>query len=345
MPGERIADADVVVVDGVVEAGDGSGLSAAVRTAARQGTGVLVLAGPDMEESGRVIDRLSPGGKGVSRHSGEFTPALSGAGRVLSGLSDISLQELPPFDVVFEPVGRDGYEHWLVSSDSGVPLVSAYRVGQGRVVYVGVPSLWRWGFGTGSRQDTPLDRFLGSVVRYLAGGAGRQFVLTTDRPGYHRGERVRFTLTARTPDGAGWSGLDAFVVVGTAGDTVPMVALGGGIYEAELPDAGPGEYRVDATVRLGDSLVGRVRSTFAVDDRSVELSAVGLDSRLLAAVAVAAGGTYFRCDSLPGAGFEPELAVYRRGFDFTPRRTPLVYLLVAVLAAIEWLLRRRRGML
>jgi len=62
-------------------------------------------------------------------------------------------------------------------------------------------------------------------------------------------------------------------------------------------------------------------------------------------LAEASGGRFFRPESMPGSGFEMALGSYRRSFRIDPRRAAWVYAAIALLAGLEWFLRRRRGML
>jgi hypothetical protein len=77
----------------------------------------------------------------------------------------------------------------------------------------------------------------------------------------------------------------------------------------------------------------------------LELVSTGLNEGLLRAVAEASGGRFFASDSLPRPANEITLGSYQRRFSFDPRRAVWVYVLIALLAGAEWLLRRRRGLL
>jgi hypothetical protein len=124
-----------------------------------------------------------------------------------------------------------------------------------------------------------------------------------------------------------------------------MTETGSGTYEAALDALAPGEYRAAAAVALSDSVIGRAVTGFAVAPQSIELASTGLNEGLLRAIAEASRGRYFSSDSLPGEGFEMSLGSYRGRFTLDPRRTTFAYVLVALLAGLEWFLRRRRGLL
>jgi len=312
----------------------------------QKGAGLLMLAGPDFRP-GKVLKQLLPGGADVRPRSGSFIPALTSAAQMFSWLGDIDYDELPPFEWVYEPLGVFGNQVWLNARNSDVPLVFAYHAGKGKVVYVAGYPIWRWGFrpGIGPGKRGPLEIFLAGTIRYLAEKQGRRFRLEVNKPMFYPGESVRFLMNAKGPDGSPWSGLDVVLAIDSGPSSVPMIERADGVYEAVLPATGKRNHVCSALVRMGDSVLGRVRTSFAVAEREMELVRTGLDGGLLMAIARASGGGFFRWDSLPGQGFEPILAKSRRRFRFEPRRSVWVYVILALLVGLELVLRRRRGLL
>ena len=342
-PQPDYGDADVYVLDGMYEVGTSAALSD-IAQKVRQGAGALILAGPEFRP-GQALAELLPGETGVRIKQGSFVPVLTSAGRVFSWLGEIRFDKVPPFTVLHQSEPDEDAEAWVVAGEPAVPLMESYQVGKGRVVYVAGHPLWRWGFGPeiGPGQN-PLESFLTGVVRYLAEQDREPFRLSSDRPAFNLGEPVRLTLVARAPDGSAWTGLDAVVEV-DSGPAAPMVERTPGVYRAELSAVRSGQHRVSAQVKLADSVLGRTDAEFVVSEREIELVSTGLNRRLLSSISEASGGEYFRWDSLPAEGFEPVLAVFKRGFRFEPRRNAWVYALIALLVGAELVLRRRRGLL
>jgi hypothetical protein len=169
---------------------------------------------------------------------------------------------------------------------------------------------------------------------------------------------VHLVMRAVAPDGTPWGGLSTLLEVRRdTGDTlqagpgpsatvtVPMTETGGGVYEATLEALGPGRYRAVASVGLADTVLGRAVTEFAVAEQSIELARTGLNDGLLRAISQATGGRFYPQDSLPRDAAQVTLGSYQRRLVFDPRRAPWVYVLIALLAGTEWLLRRRRGLL
>jgi hypothetical protein len=135
--------------------------------------------------------------------------------------------------------------------------------------------------------------------------------------------------------------------------TVPMTETGAGVYEATIEALGPGRYEAVATVQMARDQgiegsrdgVGRATTEFAVADEPLELANTGENEGLLRAISEASGGRLLSSDSLARGGGEVTLGSYQRRFAFDPRRAAGVYVIVALLAGLEWFLRRRKGLL
>jgi len=362
----------VFILDNVAESGSPE-VWQSIADQVEAGAGALVLAGPDFQP-GQSISKVM--GATVGRaQTGPLTPELTVEGRLLPWFDAeaVDLGSVPPFAGVrpLSGLGHDPYPQtesvmsrrsprsrtaptvWLAAQENGVPLVMAGRAGKGKVVYAAAYPLWRWGFGPEEEpgQGTPLSSLVTGIVRYLAEPDTSPFWLQADKQELHRGEPVRLVMRAVAPDGTPWSRLSVLLGVESADSgkssrvQVPMTETGGGVYEASLEALRPGQYRAVATVSLTDTVLGRAVTEFAVAEQSIELASTGLNEGLLRAVSEASSGRFFPQDSLPRDGAEVTLGSYQRPFVFDPRRAAWVYVLMALLAGTEWLLRRRRGLL
>ena len=372
---------DVFILDDVVETGSPE-VWQSIAAGVQAGAGALVIAGPDFQPGASIAKLL--GSTVEQARAGTFTPELAPAGVVLPWFSRDStdLAAVPPFtglrplpiNVQQAPI-EDRQGVWLIAQENKFPLMTAARWGRGKVVYVAAYPLWRWGFGPEEKpeQATPLSAFVTGVVRYLAERDTSPFWLQADRPDLYRGQPVRLTLRAVSPDGRPWSGLSVVVAVqadsssprpsplGGEGErsdgeeaararstkllSVPMTETGAGVYEAAIEALGPGRYRAVASVSSTDMALGKATSEFAVADQPVELANTGMSEGTLRAISEASGGKFFSSDSLARDGSEISLGSYQRRFSFDPRRAVWAYVLIALLAGAEWFLRRRRGLL
>jgi hypothetical protein len=102
---------------------------------------------------------------------------------------------------------------------------------------------------------------------------------------------------------------------------------------------------VQATAAGRDSVVGATTGTFCVLAQPVEVARLGLRADRLRAIAEAGHGEYIPAESLGVRGLNLRTSTLTRMFRWDVRHSPVAYALAALLAGIEWLLRRKRGML
>ncbi len=349
--GESLAGIDVLVIDGMDEpAANGDALRRLVEHV-EQGAGALVIAGPDFR-AGPLLQRLLGLAAAPAAGAGSYAPALGPGGRFLNALAGIDFGRLRPFDRFFRATPPAGADVWLADSASGAALVWARAAGRGRVVFVAGEPLWRWGFADQRAGDapepetsSPLEVMLGVVLRYLTEAPARQFELSADRASYYSSQPVRLSLRARVPDGGPWSGLDVRMALDSGAADIPMTEVRDGSYEGRLSALGPGERRVAATVRLGDSILGSAGTEFAVLQQQLEYARTGLNRDLLVRLAEAGGGRYYEADSVPANGIELATAPARYRLRFQPRRSPWTYAVLVLLFGLELVLRRRKGLM
>jgi len=368
--------ADVFILDNVVETGSPD-VWRSIADRVQAGAGALILAGPDFQP-GPSIGKVMNGTVGRAQ-AGSFTPELTTEGGFLPWFSRevIDLGSVPPFAGV-RPLSVSGGTPvvWLVAQESKAPLLVVAKYGKGKVVYAAAYPLWRWGFGPEEKpeQGTALSGFVTGVVRYLAERDTSPFWLQAEKQELYQGQPVRLVMRAVAPDGRPWVRLSVMLGVTRtdSGDrspdtgdsphagtvpsgivSVPMTETGEGVYEATLEALGPGRYRAVATVSLTDTVLGRAATEFAVAEQALELTNTGMNEGLLRAISEASGGRFFASESLASghSGQSPSgdnsiaLGTYQRRFVFDPRRAAGVYVIVALLAGIEWFIRRRKGLL
>lgn len=334
---------DVYVLDQVQAGSDWPGWQR-IAGEVSAGAGVLLLGGPGFAV-GHPLARFVPGGAAIRR--GPVKMAVQSGHPVAA--PDQVLDRLPPLEPAAPPSWPDSFEPWFVDAEGGAVLVGSRRMGRGRVLYFAGP-VWRWGFMPGDMAGAPtaLERVLAAAAGFLSSGAGEPLRFIPVRSTFMAGDPVQLELGVRAPDGRPLTGAGPTVTVeggdegpiGTSLGPLPMVELGDGRYVLEVAGLGPGWYEATVTAVAGEAKTG-----FAVTSRSREEAMVGLDDKLLREIARGTGGRYFSSDSLPGPGFEMELAPSHHGFEFVPRRSVLTYLLLALLVATEWALRRRKGLL
>lgn len=215
--------------------------------------------------------------------------------------------------------------------------------------------LWRWHLmmsGIGNTDET-YRHFFQNVIRWLQIEQSSDLIqVRTDQSTYHFGDEVR--LVAQIVDARFQPVDDAEVELGiTSGDkgdaqnTLYLTLTGKGSYSGAFRPEKAGDYRVHARIRRNGALLGEATHLFSVGSYNEELSDVALKESLLRRLGQLSGGSYAPSDSaaaliaaIQGASLHRTLT---NDVELWNRGALLAAILL--LLALEWFLRRRKGML
>lgn len=253
-----------------------------------------------------------------------------------------------------KPAARVLAEHESQTTENGqkAPLIVLEYAGAGKVLFHAIDESWRWRYQVG---DVYFARYWIQSLRYLSRskllGKDRSAELTVDRREYRRGEPVRFRL--RFFDERNAPAQDDGVAVVVQRDeqeqrtvTLRRAAVNQGVFEGTLAQPLEGDYHAwVATPRLE----GRAPACdFLVQSPPGEFERLQVDRGELERAARQTGGRSYT--------FATARQLHR---DLPPgRQVPLdnlpavalwnqwpVLLLFLILIVIEWVLRKRAGLL
>ncbi len=215
--------------------------------------------------------------------------------------------------------------------------------------------LWRWHLmmsGIGNTDET-YRHFFQNMIRWLQIEQSSDLIrVRSDQSTYHFGDEVH--LVAQIVDARFQPVDDAEVELGiTSGETggtentLYLTLTGKGSYSGAFRPEKAGDYRVQARIRRNGALLGEATHLFSVGSYNEELSDVALKESLLRRLAQLSGGNYAPPDSaaaliaaIQGASLHRTLT---NDVELWNRGTLLAAILL--LLALEWFLRRRKGML
>jgi hypothetical protein len=250
----------------------------------------------------------------------------------------------------FYPVGELKAGAQVLADGSGKPVICFQYFGTGRVLFRGIDSTWRWRSGGG---EPFFARYWVQTIRFLAHGKlgkGRGVELTADRREYHRGEsaqlRARFLDSQLAPPGD-----EVVVLVDAAGQPRRRRSLHrnagvAGVYEGTLDDLTDGHYEV---LMVEPQLSGNpAGASFSVVAPFGEFARTEMNANELAAAADVTRGKFYTI-----ANADDLLSDLPAGKRVPIRNLPPIpiwnrwWLLSAFLSCItvEWILRKRKGML
>ena len=230
-----------------------------------------------------------------------------------------------------------------------LPLLVRQPYGRGRTVIFATGGSWRWRMGLPS-DDVRHDTFWRQLLRSLVANTAGTVRLTSNRSNYADESRVTLRAEVRRADYEYANNAQVTAVV-TPQDGPPVSvdlrpsASEPGVYESEVDADRLGVYRIEATARLGDERLGADTLHVRREGGVAEFFHPERNASLLARLAERTGGRYWELDdldALPGdIRFSEAGITVREVLDLWD--LPALYLLLLLLRAAEWLLRKKCG--
>jgi uncharacterized membrane protein len=225
------------------------------------------------------------------------------------------------------------------------PLLVQQRFGLGNAYILASGGTWRWQMQL-PHEDLRHETFWRQLLQALATSAPQNVTLSADRVFY--GDQSEVKLRAEVKDKEFQPSTEAAVSVEVSDGrgpptTIEMTPAAGerGVYEASYETDESGVYRFMAAARTGEETLGSSQFAVRREDGVVEHFHVQQNRPLLERLAAATSGRYFALgdvDQLREAvSFSEAGTVERQVLDLWSM--PIVFLLLLLLKAGEWLLR------
>jgi len=234
-------------------------------------------------------------------------------------------------------------------------IVSRSTPQQKSLLFLGY-GIWRWKMMTGETPGAPgaLEQFLSQSVRWLTTRTDdRQVRVTPLTDVFAGGDPVEFTgqvydLNMRPLE-------NAIIAVHVTGNEqrydVSLSSIGQGQYEGSLDGLPSGDYRYSASASSDGVMIGESKGTFSIGGAEAEFVETRMNKELLQQLAYRSGGKYYDAEdtesladdirALPGF----ESRERRMAAQYQPWDEPWPYALIILLLALEWMLRKRSGLL
>lgn len=227
------------------------------------------------------------------------------------------------------------------------PLLVTQAYGRGHALVFASGGTWRW------QMSLPLDDqhhefFWRQLLRGMVTGVPRQVEFTATSIG----DEVRIRATLRDRGYQPQRDLQVTVVTTLPSGYTENLALRPvsdqpGVYEASFAPDASGTIFIDMVARRGADVVGSARTAVHHEQGAAEYFSLRQNRSLLTQLAQATGGQYWNATTLAGL---PE-AIRFSPAGVTEQQTkplwdmPIIFVLLMVLKATEWLLRRRWGVI
>jgi len=274
--------------------------------------------------------------------------------------SEAMWKRLPPLTGASQLAGIAPAAEVLIRSDAGEPLLVVRETGKGRTAIVAFDSTWQWSF-IDERGSDSQRRFWRQLVLWLANRRPAVWV-TTDRSRYDLarlrtgGEPVVVRAGVTDPITGGMAPDTVLAATltepGGQSRSIPLVARPQGL-EGRLSPQTVGAYRIDVVAKSGETVVGDAQAAFVVTSIDQELSDPTADLQMLKRMAAQTqhiGGSYVSIaelrpllERIGAAGYVTEITQTRRWHLVEDYRWVWLTAFIA-LVTIEWILRRRKGL-
>jgi uncharacterized membrane protein len=231
-----------------------------------------------------------------------------------------------------------------------MPLLVTENYGRGRTAVLATGGTWRWQMSL-PLGDKSHDLFWQQLLRWLVSGTRGRVIASV--PIVTLLDDSHVEVTAEVRDKEYHPAADAHVtarVIGPGGLTASLeltpVPGRPGHFQADWAAPAPGLYVADLTAQRGAEEIGSDAVTFERQDGIAESFHTGQNRALLQELATSTGGRYIKPSEL--AGLAADIPYSRAGVSVRQTKElwnmPVVFLLILLLRAGEWLVRRKWGL-
>ncbi len=263
-------------------------------------------------------------------------------------------QKLPAPHYLANTKALPGAEVYLEADTGATKLPAAVLrpFGAGRVYYHAFDDSWRWRYEVADQYHVKFWNQLASFVAEPPFAARDKFVaLDAGQLTYNPGENASFRVRLR--DGEGKPVTDAAVaaVLFRDGQKVATISLtpdAGGLYRGKSAGLEPGNYEMAVESAVVPEGQLKARTQFKVAGReSAERTLLSINEDLMRQISIASGGQYYReeqCDELVAAIKGLSDGRVEEHDRVLWQEWPWFSVIVGLLT-LEWILRKRAGML
>ena len=231
------------------------------------------------------------------------------------------------------------------------PLIAATKSGNQRVISIWANGIWRWNLllqRTGQAQFF-YENFIQNCIRWLASrDENKRLAVKPSGDIFRSGEQIEFVAQACYDDYRVQENLQISLEI-RGGETarVEFSEQGNGIYRSSPGILPAGDYQYFARARENGAIVSADSGKFSVIPFQWELQNTGANGDLLRRLATTSGGLSIARDSLgnwlAGLKFVPEKR--REFYEIKLWQHWSLFVILISLLALEWFIRKQKGML
>jgi uncharacterized membrane protein len=266
---------------------------------------------------------------------------------------------LPPPHWIAETRALPGAETLLeaLAGDQKVPALVLRQFGAGKVLYLGLDEAWRWRFNVADKyHETFWHQVANAIMEPPYAVLDKQAALDTGAANYRDGDSALIRARFRDVLGRAITSGHPLALVYRDGQKVAAIPLAAdeknsGVFRGKTPPLTPGRYEVRLDAQGLITATAELTEEFFVQGRgqtsALELAELNCHEELLQQMARASGGEYYREEFAEqllkkleplskGRIEESETVLWQSWWWFG---------VVISLLTVEWLLRKRAGLI
>ncbi len=234
------------------------------------------------------------------------------------------------------------------------PLILTRAVGSTRSIALLAGDYWRWKLLNANKNFRHFDNFFSAVVKWLRIDSKNKTVnIKSLKKIYGLGEQIEFTAEIYDETFNPVDNADVSLIVKNENNSynITMSSVGRGFYEGILESGSAGDYYFTGNANIGNKKLGEDKGRFSIQDIDNESLVTTMNKTLLSQLAEFSGGSYIYrggengLTDLPGRDklSEPKIELSASEIQLRNNEWPLIFIILFF--AVEWLLRKRNGML
>ena len=197
-------------------------------------------------------------------------------------------------------------------------------------------------------------KLIENTVRWLSvSDLNRRISITTTKKSYSKGERVEFV--GQVYDASYLPVDNAVINVSVSGGDetreISMVSVGSGRYSANLDGLNAGDFNFSANILRAGNKIGSDNGRFSIGETEVEYRNMRMESAYLRTLSDVSGGKFYTeanvqtlLDDIKSLSTFKEKPLTKRN-DFALWSYPWLLAIALFLFAVEWVIRKRSGMM
>jgi hypothetical protein len=234
------------------------------------------------------------------------------------------------------------------------PQIVTRNLGMQRSFSILAGDIWNWELQTADKYPEFYYNFINDIVKWLSiSQKNKQFNITTDKKTYFQNEQVEFTaeLYDQTFNPIDTANITLQVSENGHKSNMNFSPQGNGIYTFNYTPSGTGDFSYEATTGINSSIIKSNFGRFSIEEIQAEKLDTQMNPGFLKSLAKAANGEYYSIDNY--SNLKEKLIKINNSpvkenitkSEFRIWGNKFMLVILVLLLAIEWILRKRAGMI